>query len=79
MAAVLEDGARLKKVEEYYRHVAECREMARAASSADHKAALEKMAATWEALAQNRKETIARRQRIEALEVPSKWGGTSAD
>ncbi|MGC1467702.1 MAG: hypothetical protein WA792_18470 [Pseudolabrys sp.] len=61
----------MKKAEEYYHHAEECREMARTASRAEHKAALENMAATWAALAKNRKETIARRQRIDALEVPS--------
>ncbi|MGB7257865.1 MAG: hypothetical protein WBD48_07285 [Pseudolabrys sp.] len=42
--------------------------MARAASSPEQKAMLENMAETWETLAKNRQETIARRRRIADLE-----------
>jgi hypothetical protein len=44
----------VKKLHEYLKHAAECREMARTAPPA-HRAQLEQMAATWEQLAQARK------------------------
>ena len=47
----------MKKVHEYDRHANECREMARTAQPA-HRQQLEDMAATWEQLAE------ARRQRL---------------
>ena len=45
----------MKKLHEYVRHAAECREMARTASSPAHRAQLEEMAATWMQLADARK------------------------
>jgi hypothetical protein len=47
-------------LEEYLRHAAECREMARAAVP-HHKAQLENMAATWEQLAEARKKKLVSR------------------
>jgi hypothetical protein len=44
----------LKKVDEYLQHAAECREMARTASSA-HRQQLEQMAQTWDWLAETRR------------------------
>ena len=44
----------MKKVEEYLRHAAECREMARTAIP-KHREQLENMAMTWERLAEVRK------------------------
>ena len=45
----------MKKLHEYVRHAAECREMERTASSPSHRAQLEEMAATWMQLADARK------------------------
>jgi len=56
-------GEALKKATEYLEHAAECRKLARAAGNAEQKAALEKMAQTWEGLAEERQ----RRVRIAAL------------
>ncbi len=50
---------RVKKVDEYLAHAAECREMARTASPA-HKAQLESMAETWEQLARSRQQQLVR-------------------
>lgn len=50
--------------------------MARTASSPEQKAMLERMAATWESLAKDREETLARRRRIAALERGQLAGGT---
>jgi hypothetical protein len=47
----------LKKVHDYLRHAAECRELARTASSA-HRQQLEEMATTWEQLAEHRKRQL---------------------
>jgi hypothetical protein len=44
----------VKKIEEYFKHAAECRDMARTASPA-HREQLEQMAETWEQLANARK------------------------
>jgi hypothetical protein len=49
----------LKKLDEYLLHAAECREMARTASPS-HRIQLEKMAETWDQLAQARKRKLAR-------------------
>jgi hypothetical protein len=50
----------MKKIDEYVRHAAECREMARTAQ-ANHREQLEEMAATWEQLA------LARKRQLEKL------------
>ena len=47
----------MKKISDYERHAAECREMARVASAA-HKAMLEDMARTWEQLAEARRRKL---------------------
>ena len=47
-------GSSVKKIEEYFKHAAECRDMARTASPA-HREQLEQMAETWEQLANARK------------------------
>jgi hypothetical protein len=48
---------RVKKVEEYLEHAAECRTLARAAPPA-HREQLEEMAQTWEQLAEARRSKI---------------------
>jgi hypothetical protein len=47
----------LKKLHEYIRHAAECREMARTALPT-HRQQLEQMAETWEQLAEARKRQL---------------------
>lgn len=47
----------MKKLHEYQRHAAECREMARTAP-ATHRAQLEQMAETWDQLAEARKKQL---------------------
>ena len=54
----------LRKASEYQEHAKECRLLARTAVSPEHKVMLEKMAQTWESLARDRLERIARTQRI---------------
>ena len=56
---------KIRKLEEYFQHAAECREMARTASPA-HRQQLEQMAETWEQLAEARKRQLERK-RIAAL------------
>ena len=47
----------MKKLHEYRRHAAECRELARNAAPA-HRAQLEQMATTWDQLAEARKRQL---------------------
>jgi hypothetical protein len=49
----------VKKVEEYLRHAAECRDMARTAPPA-HRQQLVQMAETWEQLAEARRQQLNR-------------------
>ena len=58
----------LKKASDYKEHAKECRALARTAVSPEHKAMLEKMAQTWESLARDRLERLARTHRISQLE-----------
>ena len=58
----------MRKVEEYRRHAAECRQLATATSNTDSRRQLMDMADTWEGLARDREEQLAREQRISALE-----------
>lgn len=51
--------------------------MATRTQNPEHKAMLASMAATWETLATEREEHLARRQRIAALETRA--GATTAD
>ena len=47
----------MKKMQDYLRHAAECREIARTAPPS-HRAQLEQMAQTWEQLALTRKRQL---------------------
>jgi ferric-dicitrate binding protein FerR (iron transport regulator) len=60
----------MKKVSEYQAHADECRRLAAGTSNEEHRAALQRMAETWESLANDRAERILREARIEALENP---------
>jgi hypothetical protein len=54
----------MKTLDEYVRHAAECREMARTALP-QHRQQLEEMARTWEQLAEARKRQIEKEGKIE--------------
>jgi hypothetical protein len=53
----------------------ECQKLAAGTQNAEHKAMLMKMAETWEGLANEREELIARKERIAALEQASRSEG----
>ena len=50
----------MKTVSEYREHAEECRRLAQSIANAEHKAALESMAETWESLAREREARLAR-------------------
>ena len=49
------------KVADYLYRAAVCRDLARTTASPNHRAELEKMAATWERLAEQRKQRLNRK------------------
>jgi hypothetical protein len=57
----------MEKAAEYRMHADECRRMAERTPNSEYKAALLTMAETWEKLAQQRTELLARKIRIAAL------------
>jgi hypothetical protein len=57
----------LKKVEDYLKHAAECRAMARTAASA-HQQQLIQMAETWEQLADARKRQLEKKGKTAAYD-----------
>jgi hypothetical protein len=57
----------MKKASEYKARADECRVLAARTSNPEHKAMLTKMAETWESLARERIERIARNERIAAI------------
>jgi hypothetical protein len=59
----------MKKASEYREHAEECRVMGRRAREPDHKTMLAEMAETWDNLAGQRQEHLARLKRIAALEA----------
>jgi hypothetical protein len=54
------------KLAEYLRRAAECRDLARITASPSHRAELEKMALTWENLAEHRKQRLDRQVDLDA-------------
>jgi hypothetical protein len=54
----------LEKTSEYREHAEECRVLAKAALTPEHKAILENMGRTWEMLAKSREERLRREQRL---------------
>ena len=58
----------MHKASQYKAHAEECRRLATGTSNPEHRAALLKMAETWESLAQQRVERLERQARIAALE-----------
>lgn len=57
----------MRKIEDYLRHAADCQQMAHNAASDDHRQMLLHMAETWEGLARDRSEQLARQKRISQL------------
>jgi len=65
----------MKKAHEYHQHAQECRDLARNARRAEHRAALLEMAETWENLARERESHVTRQRRIAALNEKMKQFG----
>jgi hypothetical protein len=61
----------LKKASEYRRHAEECRQLIRTADTEEHRQLLMNMAATWEALAEEREEKLAAAAREGAATAPA--------
>jgi len=57
----------MKKLHEYRQHADECRDMARTAPP-NHRAQLEKMAETWEQLAEARKKQLEKEGKTETAD-----------
>lgn len=60
--------ASMKKISEYRLHADECRLLAQRADSPEHRDMLLSMAATWDALADGRKRTLAQQGSLESDE-----------
>jgi hypothetical protein len=58
----------MRKVEEYRRNADECRQLATRSSNDETRTQLLHMAETWEGLARDREEQIARQERMSALD-----------
>lgn len=57
----------MRKIEDYLKHAADCRQMANNAANDEHRQMLLHMVETWEGLAKDRSEQLARQQRISLL------------
>jgi len=57
------------KLAEYLHHAAECRDLARTTASPSHRAELEKMALTWENLAEQRKQRLNRKVDLDVDDI----------
>jgi hypothetical protein len=66
----------MKKVEDYRRHAQDCRLMANRSRSPEERGMLTNMAQTWDSLAVNCEEHIARTKRMAALEPPQRRDGS---
>jgi hypothetical protein len=61
----------MTKFEDYKKHAADCRAMARNTTNEEQRQGLLKMAQTWEGLASDRAAQMARQKRIDGLVWPS--------
>lgn len=61
----------VQKASEYHLRAEECRAHAARLTDAEHKELLLRMAETWETLAMQREELVARRERIAAIRGPN--------
>ena len=59
----------MRKIEDYLKHAAECRQMANNAVNEDQRKMLLQMVETWEGLARDRLEQITRQQRMSQFDV----------
>jgi hypothetical protein len=59
----------VRKIEDYKKHADECRMMAARASSEEHRQMLLHMVETWENLAKDRTEQIARQARMTMIDA----------
>jgi hypothetical protein len=60
----------MKKASEYLRNAQECRRLLESVADPEQQAMLQKMADTWEGLANDRERRAAQKQRIADLEAP---------
>jgi hypothetical protein len=60
----------MEKASEYLRNAEECRRLISTVNDPQQRAMLEKMADTWESLANDRERRVAQKQRIADLERP---------
>ena len=58
----------MRKIEDYRKHAEECRLMLARSRTEDERQMLLNMAATWESLAKDREDQIARQQRLKQLD-----------
>jgi hypothetical protein len=57
----------IRKISDYIQHAKDCEKLAQTADTAEHKATLLRMAATWRELAAARERELAREQRMTKL------------
>ena len=57
----------MRKIEDYRRHAAECRDMATRATTPEQREMLVNMADTWDSLAEGRAAQLKRLERLERL------------
>lgn len=68
----IEGEASVRKIEDYRKHAEECRAMANRAASEERRQMLLQMVETWESLARDRREQIARQERMVGVDsVPN--------
>ena len=60
----------MRKIEDYLKHALECRQMANNASNEEHRQMLLQMVETWETLARDRADQLARQQRMSQFDKP---------
>jgi hypothetical protein len=68
LLASIPTGTHMKKVEDYRQHASECRSLANRARSQEEREMLLKMAGTWDSLAADRMEHLARQKRVAAFD-----------
>jgi hypothetical protein len=59
----------IRKISDYLQHAADCERLAQTADTAEHKATLLRMAATWRELAAARERDLKRRERLAEIEM----------
>ena len=59
----------MRKIEDYRKHAEECRLMLARSRTEDERQMLLNMAATWESLARDREDQMARQERLKELDA----------